>query len=392
MPLLGALAERNCDISEADARRLIRSTGTPDDDLPETTWRRLKELQILVPTETGSDFYYLAEQVSRLLAYLFDEARATTPEIVRGYIQSLEALGKQLSRAIDSDDLTVVRMALDEIQQTLRRIEADLSETHRSILAEIARYKTERQTISVRDKFRRIVHWMERYVDPMVEIVRADGPLRATFDETERLLYRARDHGLFNDLPALERNTRHLRLVSRHALRVFQQCRRELQPLYESLRRSSFIAEGAAVALERLQREGLDGWAGPHVIASCALRLQDVPGDAAIDRALRNVVEHPPEPAPVLALHTEEATPAAYLRRVWLESLPDEAGSGLPLPDVLGWLVARYPQKDTADALAGFTRLVFDSRFSAHFTAAESRNYETSDGELQASPVRLTPA
>ena len=390
VPLLRALADVSGEISEADARRLIRTTGSPEDELPETTWRRLRELQILVPTEPGSDFYFLAEPLNRLLAYLFDEAQAATPEIIRGYIQSLEALGKQLSRAIDGDDLTVVRLALEEIQQTLRRIQADLDETHRSILTEVARYKSERHTVSVREKFRRIVHWMDRYVDPMVNIVRADGPLRATFDETERLLLRAREHGLFNDLPALERNTRHLRLVSRHALRVFQQCRRELQPLYESLRRSSFIAEGAAVALERLQHEGLDGWAEHHVIATCALRLQDVPGDTAIERTLRNVVEHPPEPAPTLALHTEETTPAAYLRCLWLESLPDEAGSSLPLPDLLGWIVSQYPQKDTADALASFTRLVFDTKFFAQFTAAEPRTYETHDGELHASPVKLT--
>ena len=392
VPLLRALADMSGEISEADARRLIRTTGSSDDELPETTWRRLRELQIIVPTETGSDFYFLAEPVNRLLAYLFDEAKATTPEIIRGYIQSLEVLDKQLSRAIDGDDLTVVRLALEEIQQTLRRIQADLDETYRSILTEVARYKTERQTVSIRDKFRRIVHWMDRYVDPMVGIVRADGPLRATFDETERLLHRAREHGLFNDLPALERNTRLLRLVSRHALRVFQQCRRELQPLYESLRRSSFIAEGAAAALDRLQREGLDGWADRHVIASCVIRLQDVPGDRAIERALHNVIEHPPEPAPRLALDTEDATPAAYLRRVWLESLPAEADSGLPLPDLLRWLVNRYPQKDTADALAGFTRLVFDKKFSARFTAIGPFTYETSDGELQATPVELISA
>ncbi len=187
------------------------------------------------------------------------------------------------------------------MQQTLLRIYADLDETHRSILTEVACYKTERETISVRDKFRRIVHWMDRYVDPLVEIVSEEGPLRATFDEIERLLHRAREHGLFNDIPALDRNTKHLRLVSRHAFRVFQQCRRELQPLYETLRRSSFIAEGAALALERLQREGKDGWVEAHVIVSCSLRLQDVPGDRAIEKALRNVIEHPPEPAPTLA-------------------------------------------------------------------------------------------
>ena len=142
VPLLRALQERVGELSEADARRLIRDSGRADDELPETTWRRLRELQVIVPTEPGSDFYFLAEPVARLLAYLLDEAKAATPEIIRGYIQSLEALGKQLSRAIDTDDLTVVRLALEEIQHTLRRIHADLDETHHAILAEVGRYKT----------------------------------------------------------------------------------------------------------------------------------------------------------------------------------------------------------------------------------------------------------
>jgi hypothetical protein len=389
VPLLREIMLHAGETSEADARRLIRSSSTSGDELPETTWRRLTELQILVPSEPGSDFYFLADAVARLLAYLFDEAKAATPEIILGYIQSLETLGKQLSRAIDGDDLTVVRLALEELQQTLRRIHADLEETHHSILVEIGRYKTERQSVSVRDKFRRIVHWMERYVDPMVDIVRPDGPLRASFDESERLLHRAREHGLFNDLPALERNLRHLRLVQRHALRVFQQCRRELQPLYESLRRASFIAEGAAIALERLQREGVDGWSAAHTIPALSLRWQHVPSDAAIERALRAVIEHPPEPAPVLELHTEETAPVAYLRHLWLEGLAAELRPILPVPDLLDWIVRNHPQRDIADTLAGFTRLVFDPEFSARFTDGTPVAYGTPDGQLQASPVEL---
>jgi hypothetical protein len=130
-PLLRGLSAASGEISEADVRRLIRTTGNPSDELPETTWRRLREFQILVPTEAGSDFYFLVEPVNRLLAYLFDEAQAATPEIIRGYIQSLETLGKQLSRAIDGDDITVVRLALEEIQQTLRRSQADLQDWSR---------------------------------------------------------------------------------------------------------------------------------------------------------------------------------------------------------------------------------------------------------------------
>ena len=192
VPLLHALMEQAGEVSESDVRQLIRTHCFSNEELPETTWRRLKELQILVQAEPGRDYYFLADQLSRLLSYLFDEANATTPEIISGYIKSLETLDKQLSRATEVDDTIGVRLALEELQQILRRIQSDLDETQRCIMTEISRYKIAREGVSVREKFRRIVYWMDRYVDPIMEVVRPDGPLRATFDETERLLYRSK--------------------------------------------------------------------------------------------------------------------------------------------------------------------------------------------------------
>lgn len=390
VPLLRRLASAGGEVSEADVRRMIRDTQDEGAEQPDTTWRRLVELHILVPSEPGSDFHFVAEPVRRLLDYLFDAAQAATPEIVRGYIQSLEASGRQLARSIEQEELTLLRLAIDDIQKTLLRVQADLDETHRCILNEVSRYKTERRTISVRDKFRRIVHWMERYVEPMSDVVRPDGPLRSVFDETGRLLVRARDRGLFTDLPTLERSLRLLRIVQRHALRVFQQCRRELQPLYDSLRRSSFLAEGAAKALEALQRDGPAGWAEVHGVKVFLQRWQHVPSDVAIARALRNVAETTVEPPPVLGLDAPEVLPPDYLRRLWLEGLPDEARGSLPIDDLLGWIVQRHPARTSAEALAGFTRLVFDRSFSTRFDGGEPRVHATSDGELESCPVHLS--
>ncbi|PAW88549.1 MAG: hypothetical protein B9S33_04560 [Pedosphaera sp. Tous-C6FEB] len=392
VPLLRALANRDGELSEADVRRLIRSTGSPAEELPETTWRRLRELQILVPTEPGGELYLLAPPVARLLTYLFNEANPATPEMIQGYVLSLETTGKRLARALDEEDVTQVKLAFEEISQALRRIHADLDETHHAILAAVGRFKVERSRVSVREKFRRIVHWMERYVEPMIEVVRVDGPLREAFDETERLLHRARTEALFNDHPALARNLRFLRLVAEHALRVFTQCRKEIQPLYQELRRSSAIAEGAARALEKLQSEGLAKWGSQPLIGVCALRFQNVPGDAAIALAFRRVMEHPPESPPVLAFAAEEAMPDAMVRRLWLDVLPGRVEPHLPVEDLLGWLVEQHPGKETAQVLAGFAELVFDARFQAAFTGREPRTYPTADGFLEASPVRLLPA
>ena len=60
------------------------------------------------------------------------------------------------------------------------------------------------------------------------------------------------------------------------------------------------------------------------------------------------------------------------------------------MPDLLGWLIGRYPEKGTADTLAGFTRLVFEAEFSARFTDQAAQSYETSDGMLEANPVEMT--
>src|SRR5665213_694940 len=387
-PLLRALAEPGGEISEAEAMRLIRANPYAE-ELPETAWKRLCDLQILVLNEAHSDLFFMAEPLSRLLTYLFNEGNPATPEIIGGYVLSLETTGKQLARALDDEDVQKVKLAFDEISQTLRRIYADLNETQNAILVEVGRYKTERARVSVREKYRLIVHWMERYVEPMVEIVRADRPMRAVFDETERLLHRAREEALFNDYPVLVRNIRFLRLVGDHALRVFTQCRKEIQPLYESLRRSSFRAEGAARALEKLQTEGRLRWVNEHMIGVAVWRYQNVPGDAAIVHALRRVFEHPPEPPPVLEFAAEKDDPVALRRLLWLESLPELVRPDLPVDDLMRWLVARYSERSTSDVLAGFSGLVFHSEFRAAFTNQTPRAYTTIDGEITGSPLAL---
>ena len=129
--LLRRLAERPGELSEAEAVRIVREFAPVHDELPDTTWRRLRELQILVPTEPGSTAFLVAEPVARLLTYLFDEANPATPQMVRGYVASLDELSRKLARAIESDDITFVGLAFNEITTTLRRIHSDqIGRTH----------------------------------------------------------------------------------------------------------------------------------------------------------------------------------------------------------------------------------------------------------------------
>ena len=111
---------------------------------------------------------------------------------------------------------------------------------------------------------------------------------------------------------------------------------------------------------------------------------------AAIARALRNVAETTVEPPPVLGLGAPELPPPDYLRRLWLEGLPGEARASVPIDDLLGWIVGRHPDRGSADALAGFTRLVFDPAFEARFDGGDPRVHATADGALESCPVQLS--
>src|SRR5688572_24935354 len=121
-PLLRALSERGGEISEAEAVRLIRAHPGLGEELPETAWRRLRELQILVPSEPGGEMHMVAEPVARLLTYLYNESNPATPEMIHGYVLSLDTTGKRLARALDEEEMGAVKLALEEISQTFRRI------------------------------------------------------------------------------------------------------------------------------------------------------------------------------------------------------------------------------------------------------------------------------
>ena len=58
----------------------------------------------------------------------------------------------------------------------------------------------------------------------------------------------------------------------------------------------------------------------------------------------------------------------------------------------MGWLVKKYPERDTSDVLAGFSGLVYHPDFRAAFNDQTPRAYDTSDGEIKASPLTLTSA
>ena len=80
----------------------------------------------------------------------------------------------------------------------------------------------------------------------MIDVIRVDGAMQATFAEVEQVLEHASVNALVISVGTVERNLRLLRLAKRHALNVFEQSGKEISPLYQSLARSSNLSTGLA--------------------------------------------------------------------------------------------------------------------------------------------------
>jgi hypothetical protein len=380
------------DLSESQIFEFVRRSASEGDEQPETVVKQLKKLRVVEPVEQGEGYYIVAGPLVQLIRFLLHEAKPASSESVQGFVKSLDERCNLLRHAIDADNVTHAELAISDINQTLRRIYDAVAETHQSILTAVAEFKTSRSGVSVLRKFQEIVFWMEVYVIPMVHIIRVDGEMEATFTEVERLLQLASDRTVFNDLGAVERNLRFIRLVRRHALRVFEQCRKEIQPLYQSLAKSNNIAAGAAVALERLRRDGFQNWGTEPLVAIYSLRQQYAITDSAIKSVLERVILQPPAVPPVVDFNEADKEPAGMHHSRWLDSLPELAAASVPMDDLLGWLIQRNPNHPTSEVLAGFATLFFHERFRSHFTGNDAHTYETPEHVLRVHPVRLEHA
>ncbi len=392
VPLLHAIAVKPGDVSEAQVRQLIRTFNDSVSEQPETTWQRLLELQILVPLEEGSAHYVMAQPLLQLINYLYNDAVPTSPEIIQGYIAALESARKRIVIGIEAGDALSVAMATNEVDHTLRRMQDDLDATHRAVMSEVARYKADRTSVSVRERYVRIVGLMDQYVHPLVEIVRVDGLLVSVLDETDLALRAAREQGVYVEMGMIARNERQIRALRRRSIHTLNESRRELQPLYDVLRRASAIAHGATLALGRLRQMKQDDWVVNYMVQADRAGIECPPTDSVLRHVINEVVSHPPTPPPVLSMEENGDTPPDYVRLLWLNGLATDLREELPVKDLTAWITGTFPEKGTSDMLLGLSRLLFDPTMDVQFKGGKQKQYRTRDGVLEVSTISITRA
>src|SRR5260221_121897 len=143
---------------------MVRANEAEAEEQPMFVVKRLKELRILIPVDEAEQHFLMAEPLRGILRYLLEEAKPASADTVQSYITELQKLAQKLRGALRASDPVFADLALTDTTQLLRRLHDDVSATQVSVVGEVARFKTDKRQVSVREKFQRIVWWMEQYI------------------------------------------------------------------------------------------------------------------------------------------------------------------------------------------------------------------------------------
>lgn len=375
------------EIDEADLLALIarhRADGSPTID---HIRRQIEELGIVERAAHADAAFEVSPPVVDILAWLTRRQRLSSATVLQAYLNDIEQSERDLSTSIGKGDPSAAAIALRELDSLVDRVRV-LSEGNREAVVSEAQGLRAAEGVSAVDRFSLVARLWERHLTPLRHLVRVQGEmerlldrLRATLDDGEQrfLAHGPVQRGFSRSLARLAR-------MRRAAFDDHHAAIHEVEPLYRRVRRDSRWLLGASRALGRIrvdgvkpldldQRLGLVGWRTRYLMADDRVRA----------RMAALVGYTPPVATPIAA-----APPAPELPLITREDLGRLAAEAVPIPDVLAFVLDRWPHHPLDAQLRAFGELASGSYGPLEATGSRGpRRYRAVSAEIEAVPLAL---
>ena len=340
------------------------------------TWIRL---DILVPVAKSPNRFELNAQIHDFLAYLRREHRLGLCLEIEAYLRHLERLAGYIQDAFDIRDGNDLARQLRLLDMRVRDVLKKLANDEQALVAVAERAKTSDRQIPLRQRYAEVLATWEEYVEPMIQLVNADGAFEQGVRKVENVLLRMlseqqRLGHLVDDDMLLRTHARILEMQTSAQL-TLRHARELLLPLREEARRHNAVTRGAALALAAIRRKGMD--AVPQAAMPMFTRPQSTfLGSASqVEAYVYALARFEPKPARFPKAHnTQKGNQAPNAPRTVKEML-DRCSAALPMPDLMSWLLTQEPTGDTDELLYWFSRLSREKRFVRQ--RLERRDYHT---------------
>ena len=374
------------DLRKQLAAQLIDGTATDITALLDQ-WIRL---DILVPVAKSPNRFELNAQIHDFLAYLRREHRLGLCLEIEAYLRHLERLAHYIQDAFDNRDSHDLARQLRLLDMRVRDVLKKLANDEQALVGVAERAKTSDRQIPLRQRYAEVLATWDEYVEPMIQLVAADGAFEQGVQRVEQVLLRLlseqqRLGQLVDDDLLLRTHARILEMQTSAQL-TLRRARVLLLPLREEARRHNAVTRGAALALSAIRRKGLDA------VPQASLPLFTRPQSAFLGTASQ--VE-----AYVYALARFEPKPAQFPKASGprggkqkeaphtAREMLERCANAVPMPDLMLWLLEQEPEGATDELLYWFSRLSRDSRFQRE--RLERSDYLTAEHRVSLSSYAL---
>ncbi|WP_213879235.1 Mks condensin complex protein MksB [Pseudomonas sp. dw_358] len=362
------LAARQADSTPQDITHLL------------DVWIRL---DILVPVAKSPNRFEFNAQIHDFLAYLRREHRLGLCLEIEAYLRHLERLAGHIQEAFDIRDGADLARQLRLLDIRVRDVLKKLANDEQALQGVAERAKTSDRQIPLRQRYAEVLATWDEYVEPMIQLVNADGAFEQGVRKVEvvllRLLSEQQRLGHLVDDDMLLRTHARILEMQTSAQLTLRHARELLLPLREEARRHNAVTRGAALALSAIRRKGLD--AVPHAALPLFTRPQSTfLGSASqVEAYVYALARFESRPAQFPKSHKQQRSEPGRAPRTVKEML-ERCEDALPLPDLMVWLLEQEPDGATDELLYWFSRLSRDKRFARE--RLERRDYHTREHQV----------
>jgi hypothetical protein len=349
-------------------------------------------LDILVPVAKSPNRFELNAQIHDFLAYLRREHRLGLCLEIEAYLRHLERLAGHIQDAFEIRDGQDLARQLRLLDMRVRDVLKKLDNDEQALVSVAERAKTRDRHIPLRQRYAEVLATWDEYVEPMIQLVAADGAFEQGVRRVEQVLLRLlgeqqRLGQLVDDDLLLRTHARILEMQTSAQL-TLRRARELLLPLREEARRHNSVTRGAALALSVIRKRGLD--AVPQTAMPLFTRPQSnfLGAASQVEAYVYALARFQPTPAqfPKATVTRKTGTPRAPKTA---REMLDRCEQALPLPDLMGWLLEQEPDGATDELLYWFSRLSREPRF--HRERLARRDYLTANHQVNLSSFALLP-
>jgi len=316
--------------------------------------------------------------------------------IMGGHVTDNESTNEPsgVIRAFDVRDGNDLARQLRLLDMRVRDVLKKLANDEQALVAVAERAKTSDRQIPLRQRYAEVLATWDEYVEPMIDLVNADGAFEQGVRKVETVLLKMlseqqRLGHLVDDDMLLRTHARILEMQTSAQL-TLRHARELLLPLREEARRHNAVTRGAALALAAIRRKGID--AVPQAAMPLFTRPQSTfLGSASqVEAYVYALARFEPKPARFPKAHKSQKTGDAPRAPRTVREMVDRCEESLPMPDLMTWLLEQEPDGATDELLYWFSRLSREKRFKRE--RLERRDYHTQEHQVSLRSFALLSA